>query len=242
VDGASAQPILEAMSSGDLPNTVSWTSGKPGRYQLLFQVPPDIRVNLQNFTRYVVTQWQGIETAKDESGKPSELLEFRYNCCQSVLPPSRHPDTGAYRWLNSVANTSVALAPTWLCNLLLDFASEEQRHIAETSKRIERVKTQRQERKLTPISSNNGSLSDVLDLSLSRLNPEDVFNWSGHNWRVQGRVIALDITLKAERLSSSIPIHSNGIVLAVMLAVMLPSIVILLVVGTEPQKGQTLLR
>jgi hypothetical protein len=50
------------------------------------------------------------------------------------------------------------------------------------------------------------------------------------------------MTLKAERLSSSIPIHSNGIVLAVKLVVMPPNIVILLTVGTEPQKGQTLLR
>ena len=187
VDGVSAQPILEAMSGGDLPTTVSWTSGKLGRYQLLFQIPPDIRVNLQNFTRYVVTQWLGLETAKDESGKPSELLEFRYNRCQSALPPSRHPNTGSYRWINSPADTGVALAPDWLCNLLLDFANEEQRCVAETSERIEHVKTQRQERKLTPISSNNGSLSNALDLSLNRLNPEDVFNWSGHNWRVQGR-------------------------------------------------------
>jgi len=187
VDGVSAQPILEAMSGGDLPTTVSWTSGKLGRYQLLFQIPPDIRINLQNFTRYVVTQWQGLETAKDESGKPSELLEFRYNRCQSALCPSRHPETGSYQWINSPADSGIALAPTWLCNLLLDFASEEQRHIAETSERVQRVKTQRQERKLTPISSNNGSLSDGLNLSLNRLNPEDVFNWAGHNWRVQGR-------------------------------------------------------
>jgi hypothetical protein len=187
VDGASAQPILEAMSGGDIPKTVSWTSGKPGRYQILFQVPADIGVNLQNFTRYVVTQWLGLETAKDESGKPSELLEFRYNRCQSALPPSRHPSTGSYRWINSPANTSVALAPDWLCNLLLDFAREEQRHIAKTSERIQRVKTRQRERKLTPISSNNGSLSDILELSLNRLNPEDVFNWAGHNWKVQER-------------------------------------------------------
>ena len=126
VDGVSAQPILEAISGGNIPVTASWTSGKPGRYQILFQVPDDIRVNLQNFTRYVVTQWQGLETTKDESGKPSELLEFRYNRCQSVLPPSRHPDTGSYQWLNSPANTRIALAPDWLCNLLLDFASKEQ--------------------------------------------------------------------------------------------------------------------
>jgi DNA primase len=31
------------------------------------------------------------------------------------------------------------------------------------------------------------SLSDILELSLNRLNPEDVFNWAGHNWKVQGR-------------------------------------------------------
>ena len=69
----------------------------------------------------------------------------------------------------------------------MDFANEEQRHVTETSERIQRVKTRQRERELTPISSNNGNLSDILELSLSRLNPEDVFNWAGHNWKVQGR-------------------------------------------------------
>jgi hypothetical protein len=187
VDGVSAQPILEAMSGGNIPVTASWTSGKPGRYQLVFQIPTDIRIKLQTFTRKVVTQWNGLETTKDEAGRPTDALEFRYNRSQSALPPSRHPDTGSYRWINSPDSTDVAVAPDWLCKLLLDFASEEQRHVTETSERIQRVKTRQRQRELTPISSNNGNLSDILDLSLSRLNPEDVFNWSNHNWRVQGR-------------------------------------------------------
>jgi hypothetical protein len=187
VDGSSAEPLLQAISNGNIPQTVRWTSGKPGRYQLLFQVPANIRAQLQNFTRRVVTQWNGLETAKDESGRPTELLEFRYNRSQSALPPSRHPNTGSYIWINSPTDVPVALAPDWLCNLLLEFVSEEERHVAEISERIQQAKTRQQKRNLTPISTSNGNLIELLDLSLTRLSPEDVFNWSDHNWTVQGR-------------------------------------------------------
>jgi hypothetical protein len=83
VDGISALPILEAMI-GDIPQTCGWTSGKAGRQQLLFQVPDELRDSLSGFTRAVVTQWEGLKTAD------GELLEFRYNRCQSALPPSFH--------------------------------------------------------------------------------------------------------------------------------------------------------
>ena len=79
LDGASAEPLLQAISKGELPQTVSWTSGKPGRKQLLFQVPDSYREPLKNFTRSVITEYEGIKTSTDEQGKPTELLEFRYN-------------------------------------------------------------------------------------------------------------------------------------------------------------------
>ncbi|MBP5976534.1 bifunctional DNA primase/polymerase [Brasilonema sp. CT11] len=122
VDGSSAQPLLDAMSSGDLPKTVSWTSGKDGRYQIAYQVPDELRSQLKDFNRVALTEWGDLQTARDEEGKPTELLEFRYNGVQSVLPPSRHPSTGNYSWINSPESTEVAIAPQWLCDLLVKLA------------------------------------------------------------------------------------------------------------------------
>lgn len=128
VDGSSAIPLLADLSKGDitpLTRTVAWTSGKPGRGQLLFQVPIEIQRRIEGFTKRDVTQWGNFEAAKKESGEYTERLEFRYNRCHSVLPPSLHPDTGRYRWINSPAHTQVVEAPEWLCDLLLQFAQEE---------------------------------------------------------------------------------------------------------------------
>jgi hypothetical protein len=119
IDGASAEPVLEALSSGDLPETVSWTSGKPGRRQLLFQLPDELRQHLTEFNRSVLTEHNGVKTADGEQ------LELRYNNCQSVLPPSRHPQTGTYSWINSPSDCEVVIAPAWLCELLLKLANQE---------------------------------------------------------------------------------------------------------------------
>ena len=238
-DGNSAQLILAAISGDDTPQTVSCTSGKPGRYQLLYQVPANVAALLQNFTRRVITQWQGLETAKDESGKPTEGLEFRYNRCQSALPPSRHPSTGFYKWINSPATTNVAIAPDWLCNLLLKFASEEERHVTETSERIQIAKTLQQKRNLTPISTSNGNLRELLDLKMFLTGVVTTGQFKGV---MNGQVIALATTPKVEPLSNLIPIHSNGIVSGVKLAVTLLSTAILLTAAMELQKAKTLLR
>jgi hypothetical protein len=81
---------------GEVPDTVSWTSGKEGRYQALFQVPESYRGRVKN--------------KKITTGK-SEQLEFRYTGHQSVLPPSPHPETDGYKWINSPNDTPVALLP-----------------------------------------------------------------------------------------------------------------------------------
>lgn len=136
IDGHSAEPILQAISGGELPETVSWTSGKPGKRQILFQLPNAIREQVTEFNRSVLTEWSELTT---ESG---ELLEIRYNACQSALPPSRHPDTGRYYWLNSPASTTVAVAPQWLCELVLQLAHQEAAKQATQERvRAERVAT-----------------------------------------------------------------------------------------------------
>ena len=108
-DGPLAEAKLQTLSQGNLPPTPSWTSGKEGRRQLLYQIPSSNHDNLK--------------TVKLDCGE-GQYLEFRWDGCQSVLPPSRHPDTGQYYWLVSPAQSDVADAPEWL----LTFLAEQNQH------------------------------------------------------------------------------------------------------------------
>ncbi|NBD31684.1 MAG: hypothetical protein GVY17_01590, partial [Cyanobacteria bacterium] len=113
VDGASVQQLLNAIASGNLPSTPMWTSGKPGRYQMLFQIPDEYREQLKGFTRENYTTWNGFHCQEGEQ------LEVRYNKHTSVLPYSYHPETGQYEWLMHPNNTPIAITPDWLLKLAL---------------------------------------------------------------------------------------------------------------------------
>jgi len=90
-DGISAGEILEKLGVPlrDFPKSWAVTSGRTGRLQIIYQVPPQY--------------WDTIKTRKfktgkhDEEGK-QEQLELRWTGCQSVVA-GVHPTTGAYRWL-----------------------------------------------------------------------------------------------------------------------------------------------
>lgn len=125
VDGSTAAQLLQILSNGDLPLTPEWTSGKPGKRQLVYQLPEAVQAQLHDFNRSVLNEREGYQTLRDEKGKPIEQLEFRYNCCQSALPPSKHPETDGYKWTQSPKNTPVAAAPQWLCELVLKLADCE---------------------------------------------------------------------------------------------------------------------
>ncbi|MFL9458894.1 bifunctional DNA primase/polymerase [Tolypothrix bouteillei VB521301_2] len=182
IDGPSAQPLLDAISGGDLPKTVSWTSGKIGRSQILFQIPEDYRQALSQFTRVTLTQWDGLKT----EGK--DLLEFRYNGVQSVLPPSRHPETGAYHWINAPDETPVAIALVWLCDLLLSFADKQALEQIKQQQAAQRQTLQWAEHKKEY--AKTGIATDLVSFLeyeiLPKLSPEQIFNWSGHNFRQFG--------------------------------------------------------
>lgn len=183
IDGASADPLLQRMSGGDIPLTVAWTSGKPGRRQILFRVSDRVRPLVAGFGRGVVTAFEDLKTA------PGEMLEIRYSNHQSALPPSRHPQTGSYKWLNSPVDTQVAIAPDWLCDLLIKFANNEldefNRKQQQAEERQRQTEERRRERQTSTVGATT-SLEDVLDESLKRLHAEDVYNWSGHSWHYQG--------------------------------------------------------
>jgi hypothetical protein len=99
VDGPDAELQLQELCNDDLPTTVSWTSGKPGRVNRLYQLPKDLQEALSNWT------------GKKIIVSPGQDLHFRYNDQQQVLPPSVHPETGTYTWLQSPTETEVTPAP-----------------------------------------------------------------------------------------------------------------------------------
>jgi hypothetical protein len=184
VDGASAEPILQKMSGGNIPSTVSATSGKTGRYQLILQIPDNVRADLKNFTRSVFAEWGDLKTTE------SELLEFRYNRCQSALPPSFHPQTGAYKWINSPDDTAVAIAPDWLCEILLKLAAGEQQNEQaklQAQRDRERIIQEAAEQRKALGIVGSIDLIDAFSQSIRRLTPEEIFNWSGHNFKSKGK-------------------------------------------------------
>jgi predicted P-loop ATPase len=118
-DGISAGEILEKLCVPlrDLPKSWAVTSGRTGRLQIIYQVPP----------KY----WDAIKTRKfktgkhDEEGK-QEQLELRWTGCQSVVA-GVHPTTGAYRWLKgrSPNDLPLAEAPIALIEQMLPQQSAE---------------------------------------------------------------------------------------------------------------------
>jgi predicted P-loop ATPase len=111
IDGAAPRALLaEIMGAGELPMTVEFTSGKPDRSQMLFQVPEQY--------------WDALKPKKKSiaSGDTTEDLDFRWNGNQSVLPPSAHPETDGYQWIEgkSPDDVSIAELPTTLLEYWLN--------------------------------------------------------------------------------------------------------------------------
>ena len=112
-DGASAcRKIDELSRDKSLPKTVAFTSDRPGRCQYLFLIPEQYADAIK--TKKIKTGVIG------DDGK-AEQLEFRWSNLQSILPPSVHPTTGEYRWVDACAidETEIALAPDWIIEQML---------------------------------------------------------------------------------------------------------------------------
>lgn len=95
----------------DLPRSIAWTSGKPGRCQMAFHLPPRLADKLNGKRRKVGT------------------LELRWWGAQSVLM-GHHPETGRYHWLDGCAPWEVTLAdfPATLLDLVPSVSSKPARH------------------------------------------------------------------------------------------------------------------
>ena len=134
-DGISAGEVLESIGtpSRDLPKSWAVTSGRNGRFQIIYTVPDQY--------------WDQIKTRKIKSGKYDEdgnveQLELRWTGCQSVVAGS-HPITGSYRWLKGRAPTDLPLAeaPLALIEQMLQLPTPEPTPLlpAPISRRSERT-------------------------------------------------------------------------------------------------------
>jgi len=119
-DGLSAAAELERLGlpTRSLPKSVSFTSGRDGRYQIVYRIPPEDWPSLRNRRVFYTGKL-------DDQGK-KEQVDFRWQGHYSVVI-GHHPQTSGYRWFRgtSPADRAVADAPLALIELLLDTPEPE---------------------------------------------------------------------------------------------------------------------
>ena len=113
-DGESCDPLIEKLSGQSLadalPHTVTFTSGRVGRYQAVYRIPSEFRDGIATCK---------IKTGVEDLDGKEEQLEFRWNGCKSVVC-GIHPDTKQpYRWIKSPVDTPIADAPVWMIEQML---------------------------------------------------------------------------------------------------------------------------
>lgn len=109
-DGASAEALIAEISGFPiqeaLPKTVSVTSGKIGHWQSFYRVPAEFHPYLRS--KVIPAKTKG------------EQLEFRWSGKCSIFT-GEHPETGAYKWVNSPNETEIAQIPYWVLRECLNF-------------------------------------------------------------------------------------------------------------------------
>lgn len=102
-----------------LPETLTFTSGKQGRYQSLFYVPEEYKNKITSKTFVIYQEVSGVSQFEtDEYGKEyTAELDFRWSGHQSVIY-GIHPQTKQqYQFLNP--ESPIAVAPNWLLDKLV---------------------------------------------------------------------------------------------------------------------------
>jgi hypothetical protein len=119
-DGISATEVLEKIGAPlrQLPKSIAVTSGRDGRFQIVYRVPPDYWPAMVG--RRV------IKSGKTDTEGKAEQLELRWVGHQSVVIGA-HPSTSGYRWLPGRGPHEQALAdaPLVLIEQLLDTPEPE---------------------------------------------------------------------------------------------------------------------
>ena len=119
-DGISATEVLEKIGAPlrDLPKSIAVTSGRDGRFQIIYRVP-------EQFWPAMVGR-RVIKSGKQDTDGKAEQLELRWTGHQSVVIGA-HPTTSGYRWLKGRAPWEQPLvdAPMVLIEQLLDTPAPE---------------------------------------------------------------------------------------------------------------------
>lgn len=130
IDGYEADARYKAISGEEYQpygeeTTMSWTSGKAGRRQLLWRVPEALVPQLHHVISLILLNdgiWWGGKGKQDEDDPmnraPKEELVLRFNRCMSVLPGSPHPDTKKRYSFLQYNDGKPAEAPAWVLDVL----------------------------------------------------------------------------------------------------------------------------
>jgi hypothetical protein len=105
----------------DLPQTIAWTSGKPGRSGRAFAVDDEWWPHLANRRPFTRPWREGDPIGEQGKKSPVTLWELRGDRHQAVIIGA-HPETGSYRWLEGCAPSDLsdpAEAPEWLLELMV---------------------------------------------------------------------------------------------------------------------------
>lgn len=103
VDCFEGEAKLLAMSRGEVPPTIEFTSGK-GR-GLLYRIPEGMGDKLK--------------TTPFKASDKSESVRFQAKGALTVLPPSRHHSGNVYSWVRDPREFDEAMMPDWLVEALL---------------------------------------------------------------------------------------------------------------------------
>mgnify|MGYP000567710288 CR=1 FL=1 len=209
IDGVSAIPLLRAIfglkDDEPLPRTVTWSSGKEGRSQMMFQVSVKLRAALaelpERFSRRVPMsflelpeQWRSEYPSNQECViAQGEGLDFRYDLCQSLLPPSVHPTTGNYFWINNPDSTPVMMLPERLEKLMFAWIELAKAEAAKSEKRNKEFERKHKKTTKSPKSATGNGFTNLVSNDLiSAIAEADSraglagFDWEGHQFQDKG--------------------------------------------------------
>jgi len=128
IDGELADARYKAIAGDEYEpygeeRTMAWTSGKPGRRQIVYRLPKGINDQLKELKTLILRydgKWYDGQSdkarAEDDNapeGEEYQEVVLRLNHCMSVLPGSAHPEGRLYKFL-SFNGGMPAKAPGWI--------------------------------------------------------------------------------------------------------------------------------
>jgi hypothetical protein len=119
-DGDSADQVAKGIGSWSLnQDSMCWTSGKKGHYQIAYQIPTEHLSLWRHISKHDLTKYKSYFAINDDH------LEIRYQGFASVLPPSVHPETGYYKWIKEIPPRCLSIQESYdLLNTCLVFIKD----------------------------------------------------------------------------------------------------------------------